>query len=57
MIAALDNYHHFIYSLHRDFGAEAWSIVYQGDVRARLEHLERLNRRVRSCTGEVSPRS
>eukprot|EP00971_Amphidinium_carterae_P137008 2715093-Amphidinium_carterae.1 len=42
--ARLDAYREFIARLHRTYGESIWPIIYQADVRARLEHAERVRR-------------
>jgi len=45
--ATLDAYRDQIGGYARRYGQAAWAIVYQTDVRCRLEHLERMRRRAR----------
>ena len=42
--ARLDAYEHLIRSYHERYGRSCWALLYQADVRARLEHTERLRR-------------
>ena len=42
--STLDNYTKHIISFARIYGPRVWALIYQADVRARLEHLERLRR-------------
>ena len=41
---ALDKYTFHIRSLHEQYGAKTWFLVYQADVRLRSERLERIRR-------------
>ena len=40
----MDNYKKLLASYHRRYGPDCWALIYQADVRARREHLERLRR-------------
>ena len=42
--ARLDSYEHHIRSYHERYGRGCWALLYQADVRARLELAERLRR-------------
>ena len=42
--ARLEAYEHRIRSYHERYGRECWALIYQADVRARLEQTERLRR-------------
>eukprot|EP00971_Amphidinium_carterae_P320792 6376517-Amphidinium_carterae.1 len=42
--AGLDAYREFIARLHRTYWESIWPIIYQADVKARLEHAERVGR-------------
>ena len=39
--------------LHDRFGDKVWSIIYQGDVRCRLEHMTRIRRRAQADHDEA----
>eukprot|EP00971_Amphidinium_carterae_P267919 5315259-Amphidinium_carterae.1 len=41
-------YHNHVRRLFRTFGAGTWPLLYQSDVRARKEHMERVRRRLQS---------
>eukprot|EP00435_Cladocopium_sp_Y103_P028948 s1750_g7.t1 len=43
--SALDNYEKKIRRYHERYGRACWPLIYQADVRARLEHAERLRRK------------
>ena len=43
--ATLDNYMKHIVNFARLYGPKVWALIYQADVRARLEHVERIRRR------------
>lgn len=41
----LDNYEKLVRKYHERYGRQCWPVIYQADVRARLEQVERLRRR------------
>ena len=43
--AALDSYRDLMHLYHRRYGGASWGILYQADVRARLEQIDRVRRR------------
>jgi predicted PP-loop superfamily ATPase len=44
----LQSYRAHIERLAERYGPKVWSVIYQGDVRCRLEHMERLKRTLKS---------
>ncbi len=44
-LSTLDRYRDLIKGYSNRYGAKVWVIIYQADVRARLEHIERMRRR------------
>ena len=44
--AHLDLYRDHLHRLHSRYGSQVWFLIYQADVRARREHMERIRRKV-----------
>ena len=47
-LAHLQKYRSHIERLAERYGPRMWSVIYQGDVRCRLEHMERLKRMLKT---------
>ena len=43
-VARIDRYANQLMNYAKRYGSNVWHVIYQADVRARLEHLERLCR-------------
>jgi hypothetical protein len=54
-LSAIDGYRDLIYSYWVRYGVTVWLILYQADVRARLEHLERMRREGASLVAAGAP--